>query len=110
MNTSARRSALVFNSSNNFFDKINFKKFALKVLRIYMQKYMFMLLKSEINWICAIVQLIKEVVGCILILTRAMLAEAHCMQHQKYKLIAKTSVIYHILIRLTQLYYELCRR
>ena len=90
MNTSARRSALVFNSCNNFFDKINFKKFALKVLRIYMQKYMFMLLKSEINWICAIVQLIKEVVGCILILTRAMLAEAHCMQHQKYKLIAKT--------------------
>ena len=44
---------------------------------------MFMLQKSEINWICAIIQLIKEVVGCILILTRAMLAEAHCMQHQQ---------------------------
>ena len=42
------------------------------------------------------------------ILTRAMLAEAHCMQHQKYKLIAKTNVIFYIPIRLTQLYYELC--
>lgn len=71
---------------------------------------MFMLLKSEINWICAIIPLIKKVVGCILILTRAMLAEAHCMQHQKYKLIAKTNVIFYILIRLTQLYYELCPR
>ena len=34
-----------------------------------------------------------------------LLAEAHCMQRQKYKLIAKTNVIYYILIRLTQLYY-----
>ena len=59
-----------------------------------MQKYI--LLKSEINWICAIIPVIKEVVGCILILTHAMLAEDHCMQRRKYKFIAKTNVIYFL--------------